>query len=164
METTGQRANHVAIDDFNNDTLPDLLVANWHNPNNHDLETQNKNSISLFFNIGSGMFGAPVALDGLRGSCWIKTADLDNDGDADFVVSNWLSDATSVYLNDGNGRFDIQPYYTGAGNYGLLLSDFNGDGLKDILTTNIMEETFSLLLSGEDGVFDEHRKFYPAWQ
>lgn len=164
LQTTGERANHAAIADFDGDTLPDILVANWHSPTEHPWALFDGNSISLFLNRGDRNFGDPIALPSLKGSCWLKTADMDNDGDMDFVVSNWLSDATSVFTNDGKARFTIRHYETGAGNYGLFLSDFNGDGLSDILTTNFFEESFSLLLSNEDHEYGSHKKFYPAWQ
>ncbi len=163
LQTTGERANHIAFDDFNGDALPDMLVANWHSPTENPWAFFDGNSISLFLNRGERDFSDPIALPSLKGSCWLKTADLDNDGDVDFVASNWLSNATSVYTNDGEARFSIQNYETGAGNYGLLLSDFDGDNLKDILTTNYFEESFSLLLSNGNPGYSMHKKFYPAW-
>lgn len=67
----------------------------------------------------------------------VEAADLDNDGDTDFVVlCRGVNDVAQVFTNDGSGNFIISAQYaTGDDPRFLKLVDVNGNGEIDILYT-----------------------------
>ncbi|MGY3089392.1 hypothetical protein ACVWYF_002440 [Hymenobacter sp. UYAg731] len=90
-------------------------------------------------NDGNGTFGAPTPLLGATvGAPFFDLADVDNDGDLDFVgktysTVNNLVLANNVYLNDGTGTFapggGVANLIEGA----LTLGDVDGDGDLDVV-------------------------------
>ena len=97
--------------------------------------------------------------------------DLDNDGDMDLVIGDWgattplKSDGnTLLYLNDGKGKFALQPansvpppmdWMTGAGPLDIDLADIDGDYDLDILVDH---------RNGQSRIYlnDGHAKFSDA--
>ena len=63
----------------------------------------NNDNVSVLFNNGDGTFTAKA--DYLAGAtpASLFSADLDDDGDYDLAVANWLSDNISVLSNNGDG-------------------------------------------------------------
>ncbi len=85
--------------DIDNDGDVDLYVVNGRYPAGEP----NK----LFVNNGNGTFTEGGAAAGINDSNWglgASFADIDNDGDADLFVSNYIG-GNNLYLNDGNGIF-----------------------------------------------------------
>ncbi len=122
--------------DLNGDNKPDILFATAINSAPYDFH--------YAINNGNGTFGA-VQTKAL-GSCgWydIDAADLDNDGDNDVVVTEWLgcvgitesSRRIYISLNNGSAVFAnpiikiVSPQPAP-----IAFGDFNLDGNKDIIT------------------------------
>ena len=93
---------------------------------------------------------------------WVKSrtaatplplADLDGDGDLDFIVSNDRPDLSVAYLNDGAGRFEP------GGPFGEakwptrngLLADLDGDGRADAALANRGPTPNQVCLNGGTG-------------
>ena len=83
----------------------------------------------VYFNDGSGAFGARAPLPGSAGG--MAVGDLENDGDLDLVGSDGSQIFT--YLNDGFGQFSSNLLYAPGAVRDLALADMNGDGRLDIL-------------------------------
>jgi hypothetical protein len=79
---------------------------------------------------------APQASTGLAPYA-VELADMDGDGDLDFVTSNLVdqeSSTVSVAKNTGDGTFAPPAHYpVGPGPTDLRLADFNGDGKPDVV-------------------------------
>ena len=91
------------------------------------------------------------------------------------MVSNTLANTISVYLGNGDGTFQAPRSFVigafattlrglfadGVPSYGrgLVLADFNNDGLLDVAVTNYSSGDVSVLLGRGDGTFEPQRTF-----
>ena len=78
--------------------------------------------------------------------------DFDGDGDLDLYLANDVT-PNYLYLNDGKGRFkEVSSFFQVAfdehgreqGSMGLEISDYDGDGMVDIVVTNFSHDTHTL--------------------
>ncbi len=81
----------------------------------------------------------------------VTPADLDKDGDVDFITANtWVF----VFLNQGNGQFDLAiPYVAGVDASTAAVADVNGDGTLDVVAAAWESDKISVLLGAGDGTF-----------
>ena len=125
--------------DYNNDGLPDLLVANDAQPN------------QLYRNRGNGTFeevaltaGVAVDEDGReRAGMGVDFADYDNDGWLDAAIGNFYGEPCALYRNRRDGSFDETTWSSGIGRptvpvltWGTRFFDYDNDGWKDLLFVN----------------------------
>ena len=121
---------------LNGDSFPDLLFATAINSPPYDFH--------YAINNGDGTFGTVQTKS--IGSCgWydIDAFDIDNDGDEDVLITEWLgcpnvtnsSMRLFICLNDGNASFaDPLIEVIGPGVAPIAAGDFNSDGKIDIAT------------------------------
>ena len=89
----------------------------------------------------------------------VVTADLDGDGDLDFVTANYdfvnnSSSTLIVRLNNGNGTFtNGNNVAVGDGPVGVTAADVNGDGYLDLLAANRVSNTISVRLNNGNATF-----------
>ena len=62
----------------------------------------------------------------------VSAADLDNDGDDDFISVD-LGSNTTIHLNEGNGQFATQSVNTGNKSVSTALGDLDNDGDIDAI-------------------------------
>src|SRR5262245_15600202 len=108
--------------DFNNDTVPDLAVADSFN-----------STVSVLLGNGDGTFQAARTCQTGDGPHSLAVGDFDGDGNLDLATANWTD--VSVLLGDGAGRFTPASgsgFYAGASPQSVAVGDFNGDGLLDL--------------------------------
>ncbi len=125
----------VAFNDYDNDGLPDVFVAN-------DGMEQ-----FLWRNNGDGTFtnraleaGVALSDDGKAYSgMGVDFADYDNDGRPDLVVTDLATEVYALYHNEGKGLFRYTSLPTGLGalssrssGWGVGWRDFDNDGWKDL--------------------------------
>lgn len=125
--------------DVDGDGDLDLVLADWGAGNNM---TNAGGRTRLWLNDGSGRFTdatderMPALL--VRFSWEIELADVDNDYDLDILVSCKRCPGSSLFRNDGTGKFTddarAMPQYTN--NYEFEVMDLDGDGFLDAVTIN----------------------------
>ena len=127
---------HAKFRDLNGDGKPDLVFATAISTPPYDFHTA--------INNGNGTFG-PRQTWSMNACGWndIEAVDLDNDGDSDVVITEWLgcqnvpNSARRIFIskNNGNGVFSaplikiVNPF-PGS----IATGDFNEDGKVDLVT------------------------------
>jgi hypothetical protein len=102
-------------------------------------------------------FAPPVAYMASFKPYALASSDVDGDGKLDLVVANEIASTVGVYHNTGNGTFTPLPaptndgYPTGWYPTGIGVADFNGDGVKDVVTADYHGNSVSILLGSGAG-------------
>jgi hypothetical protein len=144
---TGPSPTDVGIGDLNADGKPDLVT-----PNLNSIDT-GPPRISVLLNRGNGSFRA--RRDYQTG--WIFSVaigDLNSDRKPDLVIGS-VAGFPSVLLNRGNGSFqamlqyrvEAKLKYESAGGESAAIGDLNGDGKVDLATSNMDDDTVSVLIN-----------------
>ncbi|MDX2196669.1 MAG: FG-GAP-like repeat-containing protein [Cytophagales bacterium] len=151
-----------AIADFNNDGLYDIVCQG------NDISNESINRV--YFNTGNNTFsqtGTPIP-PLLNGA--IATADIDQDTQADFIISGITGDLdiiTRIYKNNGNGTFTVaNPMVENLYRNLFLWIDYDMDGDKDLYISGISGSSntiISKLYNNKGGIFTEaHAHGLPA--
>lgn len=139
VETTG---NGVAILDYDNDGLPDILFVNAGRLKDGGIGP----GPVLYRNLGGLKFEDVTRKAGLVGNAWgqgVCAGDIDNDGHIDLFITAWGEN--SLYHNLGNGTFRNETAERGftssktRWSTGCAFVDFNRDGFLDLLVTHYIE-------------------------
>jgi len=126
--------NELALDitpfDFNNDGWTDLLIVYT----NSDYTAK---YMQMLINQGGQSFEDQTAqrISQSAGGSWIRfarSADFNKDGSTDFVVGV-LGEKSKLYLNDGEGNFELANL--GFDLFDFAIGDFDQDGWPDLLTS-----------------------------
>jgi len=126
----------VALGDVDGDGLCDVYFGNIDGPN------------ALYRNLGNWKFQDVAVQSGVacpnRDSSGVLFADIDGDDDLDLFV-NSVGRGTSVFLNDGRGRFTEFTESAGTaaptGSTSAALADIDGDGDLDLYIANYRVST-----------------------
>jgi hypothetical protein len=156
VPTGGGNPTDVAVADLNGDGIPDLVTANFVNA-----------AVSVLLGNGDGSFQAPenYSITGYARS--VVVADLNGDGIPDLATAGYASTSlgyVNVLLGNGDGTF--QPtvnYAVDSVAFWIAAADFNGDGVPDLVSTNLGQNDVSLLLGNGDGSF-QPKQNYPVGQ
>jgi hypothetical protein len=143
----GHLPNDIAIADMNHDGNLDLVVANHQSP-----------YLRVFLGDGRGGFhlapGSPIDVHSTPHPHGVVVADFNSDGNPDAVTDSWGHNQIELLLGDGAGglRTPGTFFATGRRPYERLrTADFNHDGIPDIVTTNLDDDTVSILLGDGHG-------------
>src|SRR5207244_3778552 len=102
--------------------------------------------------------GAAVSGPGqAEASMGVDAGDIDNDGDDDLIVTNWLDQMNVLYVNDGAGNFEDRRGPSGLGapslaktGFGVGWFDFDRDGWLDLFVANGGVATIEALARARD--------------
>jgi hypothetical protein len=141
--------------DINGDGRLDLLVAC------HGV-SGSPDSLAVLINQGAGVFASPILTTYQlgRGSRQVTAPDIDNDGDADVMVTNggYYGDpdsSISLFFNDGSGGLSSEVNYpVGESARATAVADVDNDGDKDLVTACYDQEMVWLTRNRGDATFD----------
>jgi hypothetical protein len=138
IETTG---TGVAIFDYDNDGLPDILFVNGDR-----FQEGGTSAPVLYHNLGGLKFEDVTAKAGLTHTGWgqgVCAGDIDNDGYVDLFITQWGQNV--LYRNQGNGKFQNQTEARGLASpktrwsTGCAFVDFNRDGALDLVVAHYIQ-------------------------
>jgi hypothetical protein len=143
----------VGLGDFNHDGNLDLATAGSFGGANY---------VNILLGNGDGTFRQGESYVGETAPQSIAVADLNGDGNADFVVGNFEFNTLSVWLGNGDGTFQPAVDYKTAFPTDVIVADFNHDGKLDLAASNFLAPgTASVFLGNGDGTFQPGVS-YPA--
>jgi uncharacterized protein (TIGR03437 family) len=106
----------IAVADFNGDGIEDIAYCYNSGP---------VGFVAVALGEGNGNYAAPQSYPGAGP---LTVGDVDGDGNLDIVV-----EGTSILYGDGKGNFPRRRDMIGVATGSAILTDFNGDGLTDIV-------------------------------
>jgi len=120
----GSGIRSSTVGDLNGDGSPDFIVGNAYA------------SLQVYLNDGTGVFtaGQSTSITGGGGPS-VGTgviADLNGDGNTDFVVSSSQSTTTNVFFGNGDGTLQA-PVEITSNSFKATVADVNNDGNPDLL-------------------------------
>lgn len=139
VETTG---NGVAIVDYDNDGLPDILLVNGGKFQSGPAAPE----AVLYHNLGGLKFEDVTQKAGLTHAGWgqgVCAGDIDNDGYNDIFITEWGRNI--LYHNQGNGTFRDETESRGLASpntrwsTGCAFFDFNRDGFLDLVVVHYIQ-------------------------
>jgi hypothetical protein len=129
---TGVFNSSIALGDYNNDGLLDILLAGQNNSYQYISKVYCNNSDNSFTELIN------ISLQGVTNSstAW---CDYDNDGDLDILLTGYTGSKyiSSIYRNNGDSTFSIQPgiALTGVFYSSVNCGNYDNDGDQDLLLT-----------------------------
>ena len=146
----GEGPTALALGDLNNDSIQDVVTANW-----------GANSVSVLLGKDNGTLNAatdysmgPGGLD-QHYPDGVALGDLNGDNYLDVVVissdpnSNYAQDL-AVFIGNGDGTLKDAAFYAiGDQPVSVALGDLNGDGLQDVVTANYGSEDVTILFGSK---------------
>ena len=143
----------IVVCDFNNDGFQDIATAFYLS-----------HRINIYVGCGNGSFILAMTYsmaDG-AGPYAITAVDLNNDGQADIVVSDIRSDTIGILLGYGNGSFATVRMYSSGGSRpaSVAVGDMNNDNRLDLVVANSQSGNVTVLYGYGDGTFSTAELYY----
>ena len=152
----------VVIGSWDSADFPaDIAVADFNEDGNLDFILTLYNSVDCLLYVGNGQLGfthSKIFDSAFSYSIGADAADFNNDGHADFVVApfSYIDNDQIFYVNlgQGDGTFTTVEFagYDSAKYWGVAAGDFDGDGIADLVATQI--GSIDIYLGVGDGTFD----------
>jgi FG-GAP-like repeat len=161
----GHFPNDIAVADMNHDGHPDLVIANHQSP-----------YLTILLGDGKGGFqpapGSPIDVHSNPHPHAVVVGNFGGNGKLDVVTESWGNNQIELLEGDGKGGLHTPGHFFHVGRrpYERLRSaDFNKDGFPDIVTTNLDDDTVSIMLGdGKGGLREAPGSPFPAgakpWQ
>ena len=161
----GFNPRSIAVGDFNNDGIPDMVLTN-----------SSDSTISVFPGNGDGTFADSVNYKVGSSPMYVAIGDFNGDGISDLAVANNgvinmnmirkyeavgaisksedLGYSVSILLGNGDGNFSVaRNFDVDKWPVSIAVSDFNADGKSDLAVVNNGSDNVSILIGIGDGSF-----------
>jgi hypothetical protein len=129
----------VSTADFNGDGWIDIFVANDEQDNQLWINQRN----GTFTNTALAAGAALGASGERKANMGVDAGDFDADGDEDLFITELIGQGSTLYVNDGAGRFEERSVSTGIRQaslpytgFGAAWFDIENDGWLDLLAVN----------------------------
>ncbi|CAF3715826.1 unnamed protein product [Rotaria socialis] len=136
----------VAVGDFNNDSWPDMVIAN-----------RVVNSIAIYIGQNGTSFSTPIQYSTGNGSTpyMVTVGDFNNNHILDIAEANFGTNSIGIFLGIGNGSFEkrVELSMGSSRPIAISLSDMNNDTILDIITANYGTQSISILFGYGNGNF-----------
>jgi hypothetical protein len=135
----------IASADFNHDGHPDLAVT-----------FGDRNFVSIYIWTGTGFiptFGINSPAGDTRE---IVAGDFNRDGNPDVAYASYACGCVGILLGTGSHTAQmnfIGTFSTGAGAHGVATADLDRDGILDLIVTNAIAGTATVMKGNGDGTF-----------
>ncbi len=145
----GNSPNSIAVADFNQDSKPDMAVANY-----------NSNNVTILLGSGNGSFTQPASspVGVVLNPISLSVGDFNQDGKLDLATANDGSANVTILSGNGSGGFTQpvgSPVDVGSRPQSIAVADFNLDGKPDLVTANLNSNNATILLNNGSGGFNE---------
>ena len=153
---SSSRPRSVAVGDFNNDHLIDLVVAN-----------SATNTIGIFLSQGDGAFAEqktyPTDLD--SHPCSVAVGHLNSDDYVDVAVTNYATNNIGVFFGNGDGTFRDQWHFSTNSSHPLFVTtaDVDNDNATDLVVVNYGTNSVGILLGYGNGSFQPHTSYFTEY-
>ena len=149
--STGNSSSPAALvmGDFDRDNLQDLAVA-----------TKDTNMAVVLLGLGTNSFRPATMHNAGSQPYSIDRADFNGDLILDLAVLNRGDSSVSILLGKGNGTFGMATTLAlaNASNPSAVVAvDLNQDGYQDVMATNDLDDSISILLGRGDGSFQARK-------
>lgn len=142
----------VFIGDIDGDGDLDWVAGNRDNTDTFKMDSYTNDGSMTFSN---SMFGTSLDVKSM------KAADIDGDGDLDYLISK--SAGVYKFVNNGSGIFTQYTVFTsGSASTGIEVADFNNDGSPDIVVVSSGTATSSIYLNDGHGNFTATPSTFPG--
>lgn len=128
----------VAVGDFNHDGRLDLVTAN-----------ESVATVTVLLGLGDGRFGNRGDYAAGTSPHAVAVGDLNGDNLLDIAVAGQTAGYVNVLIGSAQGTFTTHMTYNNSAfaSDNVQIADVNGDGRPDLLTSNIPENTITVLLT-----------------
>ena len=143
----GLTPSSVVVGNFNDDSLPDLAVANM-----------GSNNVSILLGNGTGGFGRGTTFGAGTSPQSIATGDFNGDNFLDLATANNGSNNVSILLGNGTGSFSTpNSFSAGTGLQSIVAKDLNGDSKLDLAVAG--SSSAAILVGNGNGGFSVPTSF-----
>ena len=141
----------VAVADFNNDTISDLVVVNSGTKN-----------IGIQLGSGNGSFGSEITYPINPNSFpqYVNVGDLNRDHQMDIVIVDSKDDSIHIFLGDGTGTFGSMLTYSmgfQSSPTSVAIANLNNDQWFDLIVTNQGTDSLGIVYGYQYSTFGLHQ-------